>query len=155
MLLRCPGRARRYIDDALEQDLGSLRAEGVGRVVCLLPDEELERLDVGDLFEVLDSLGFIHHHLPIVDGSTPRDDARLLELCAVLEEALSRGETVAIHCQAGLGRTGTVAAALLIVRGLAPSEAVDCIRRARPGSIENESQEAYLHQLAQAVAHRA
>jgi atypical dual specificity phosphatase len=40
----------------------------------------------------------------------------------------------------GLGRTGTVIAAYLISRGWDAGEAVDYVRRLRPGSIQTESQ---------------
>ncbi len=138
------------MDEALDDDLGALRAEGVGRVVCLLPDDELEGLGVADLFEALHAGGFTAHHLPVVDGSIPHDEEALFALLGDLELALAAGETIAIHCRAGLGRTGTLAAAILIARGLPPAAAIDAVRDARPGAIETDRQEAYLHQLAQA-----
>lgn len=149
LLVACPGRTRRYVDEALDEDLGALRAEGVGRVVCLLPEDELEGLGVADIFDALYAGGFAQHHLPIVDGSIPGDVDALLALLGELETALADGETVAIHCRAGLGRTGTIAAAVLIARGLPPSDAIVAVREARPGAIENSRQEAFLHQLAQ------
>ena len=149
VLVACPGRARRYMEEALDEDLGALRAEGVGRVVCLLPDDELEQLGVSDLFEALHAGGFVAHHLPLVDGSIPADESALTDLLTELEQALADGETVAIHCRAGLGRTGTLAAASLIARGLPPADAIAAVRSPRPGTIENARQEAFLHQLPQ------
>jgi len=58
---------------------------------------------------------------------------------------LDRGDSVALHCRAGLGRTGTVAARVLLERGLNVQAAVDLVRQARPGAIETQVQEAYLH----------
>ncbi len=48
---------------------------------------------------------------------------------------------VAVHCAAGLGRTGVVLACYLIDKGLNATNAIARIRRLRPGSIETEDQE--------------
>ena len=52
------------------------------------------------------------------------------------------GEPVAVCCGAGLGRTGTVLAAVLVRRGLPAREAIHEVRAQRPGSIETPEQEA-------------
>ena len=49
---------------------------------------------------------------------------------------------------AGLGRSGLLAAALLVWRGVAADEAIAAIRRCRPGAIETEGQERYIRSLA-------
>jgi atypical dual specificity phosphatase len=48
---------------------------------------------------------------------------------------------VAVHCGAGLGRTGTVVAAYFVTRGMGPREAVAKVRDLRPGSVETAEQE--------------
>ena len=47
----------------------------------------------------------------------------------------------------GIGRTGTIAARLLVEFGVAPEEAIQMIRRARPGTIETMAQEEYVLRL--------
>ena len=49
-----------------------------------------------------------------------------------------------IHYRGGLGRTGTVAARLLVEFGMGPEEAIAAVRKARPGAIENAEQEDYV-----------
>ena len=49
-----------------------------------------------------------------------------------------------LHCAAGLGRTGTLAARLLIASGCAAAGAIATVRQARPGAIESDAQEEFL-----------
>ena len=49
-----------------------------------------------------------------------------------------------IHCRAGLGRSGMIAARLLVERGMAPEQAIIEVRAARPGAIETEAQERWI-----------
>ncbi|XP_063056832.1 dual specificity protein phosphatase CDC14AB isoform X2 [Engraulis encrasicolus] len=76
--------------------------------------------------------GFSHHELFFPDGSAPPDDImrRFLHLCENTRGA------VAVHCKAGLGRTGTLIGCYLMkhYRFTAP-EVIAWIRICRPGSI--------------------
>jgi len=58
------------------------------------------------------------------------------------------GEAIVIHCRGGLGRTGIVAARLLVEFGEAPEGALFRVRRARAGTVENRLQEGYVRGLA-------
>ncbi|NYT26421.1 ADP-ribosylglycohydrolase family protein, partial [Alcaligenaceae bacterium] len=53
-----------------------------------------------------------------------------------------------LHCRAGLGRAGTLAAHLLVELGTPPAEAVELVRRARTGAIQTSAQEAHVHRVA-------
>jgi atypical dual specificity phosphatase len=64
-----------------------------------------------------------------------------LDRCvSAIQRALEQGMGVAIHCTAGLGRTGTVLACYLIGQGQSAQNAIARMRRLRPGSIETEEQ---------------
>lgn len=76
--------------------------------------------------------GFEHHDLFFVDGSTPSDAIlqRFLNICESTEGA------IAVHCKAGLGRTGTLIACYLMKHyRFTAAEAIAWIRICRPGSI--------------------
>ena len=51
-----------------------------------------------------------------------------------------------LHCLAGLGRTGMMAARLLVDLGMAPALAVAEVRKVRPRAIQTEEQEKYVYQ---------
>jgi atypical dual specificity phosphatase len=53
---------------------------------------------------------------------------------------ISEQAPVYVHCYAGYGRAGTIAAAWLIKNGMSAVEAVRTIRKLRPGAIEVDDQ---------------
>ncbi|XP_070831150.1 dual specificity protein phosphatase CDC14AB-like isoform X1 [Chaetodon trifascialis] len=76
--------------------------------------------------------GFEHHDLFFLDGTTPSDliIRRFLHVCE------STGGAVAVHCKAGLGRTGTLIGCYLMKHfRFTAAEAIAWIRICRPGSI--------------------
>ncbi len=129
----------------LDAELHSLRQDhGVDRLVCLLEAHELEALGLGDLLSSAEATGISARRFPIPDGSVPESPENMDTLVKDLLEALSAGDTVFLHCWAGLGRTGTVAAACLIARGTGAPEAIQAVRYSRPGAVESVGQEAFL-----------
>jgi protein-tyrosine phosphatase len=57
-----------------------------------------------------------------------------------LDQALSTGKNVGIHCRQGIGRSATIASSLLVMRGIDPEEALIRVANARgcrvPDTIE-------------------
>jgi atypical dual specificity phosphatase len=88
--------------------------------------------------------GLEHYRFPIHDMSVPTFSVmdRIVE---TIRREVSSGRRVAVHCGAGLGRTGLVLACYLVRIGLDPDTAIQEVRQARPGSIETMEQETFVH----------
>jgi atypical dual specificity phosphatase len=56
-----------------------------------------------------------------------------------------------VHCQAGIGRTGTMLAAYLIGTGMSAEEAIAIVRRRNPHSVESDDQRTFLEQYAKSA----
>jgi len=66
---------------------------------------------------------------------------------AELHRIIDGGGKILIHCRCGNGRAGTVAALMLIERGMTVDDAIYAVRKVRPEAIENLEQETYLRTL--------
>lgn len=147
----CPGRWRLIGNlgvehNGLEQDLAAIRAWGATAVLSLMEQDEFESLGITAIGQYTQRLGMVWYHLPIVDFQAPgpafeqRWDACGPNILA----RLRKGERIMIHCLAGLGRTGTVAARILVELGALSGAAIDHVREARPGAIQSPQQERYV-----------
>ena len=114
------------------EDLEWLRKQGIELLLSLTEDPPRR--------DWVNSAGLMLVHEPMIDMAAP--DQEQLERCvAVILKAHGRKMGVAIHCAAGLGRTGVVVACFFIDKGLNAKNAIARVRRLRPGSIETEEQE--------------
>ena len=136
----------------LVQAVAAYRAAGARLVVSLLPEGEAIDLGLHALGAACTGAGLTWARCPIDDYAAPGSafEHNWTSVAPLIHALLDKGEGVAMHCRAGLGRTGTVAARILIERGLPWRQAMACVRLARPGAIETPAQEAYLEGLAAA-----
>ena len=83
-------------------------------------------------------------HVPLIDHMPPSID-HINKSVNILLDTLYKGDSMAVHCEAGKGRTGTILGCFLMKRDdLSAVESISLIRKIRPGSIES-SQEKSLH----------
>lgn len=131
----------------LSEDLATLKAEGVGRVLCLATPDELHRYGVDDLPSVLRGAGFEVRELPILDQEAG-SQAEMIEALRWVEEGLSRGQRIVFHCVGGVGRTGMAAASFLRTRGVKAERAIGLVRAVRsPRAVETSEQERFVEEF--------
>lgn len=134
-----PGRYRPFPEDRAE-----IEGRGISTVIRLVSDYETERKSP----EYMDGLRsgifpWTDIHFPIPDFGIPSDIDEFRRLVRKVTKRLGSGERLLLHCAAGIGRTGTVAAAILIGLGLGYAEAIRLVGLA--GSYaEDESQITFL-----------
>ena len=120
--------------------LHKYKEEKVSVIVLLAEDEECLRKARCDLRTLYIQEGFQVIHLPIRDFSVPSKEDLERVVKITVEHARS-GQNIAIHCNAGIGRTGLFAAFMAKqVFGSSGEEAIDWVRQYIPGAVESHEQ---------------
>ena len=146
-MVHCPGRLEADlfaapIEGDVEGHIGVIADWGAHALVSLIEREEFAWYGVEALPALVAGRGIRHLHLPIVDMGVPdeRFESAWRTDGAALRGMLLDGKRIVVHCLAGLGRTGTVTARLLVELGARPLDAIETVRRARPGTIQTADQ---------------
>jgi len=80
-------------------------------------------------------------HLVVEDFGAPSME-ELIQAVDFIDQQISSGRPVMVHCAAGKGRTGAVLGAYLVKKqNLTAEQAIEKLRSMRPGSVQSISQE--------------
>ncbi|MGC2448800.1 MAG: dual specificity protein phosphatase family protein [Candidatus Sulfotelmatobacter sp.] len=139
--------------DWLEDDIADWKRSGIQSVLSLLTAGEQLELGLGDEGREVQRQGLEFSSYPIPDLQVPRSEAKLAEVLDNVAGGLSNGRNVLIHCRQGIGRTGLVAACLLVKSGMSPGAAVEAVSAARGMSVpETAEQRDWVERYAPAFA---
>ncbi|GAB4189752.1 MAG: hypothetical protein Tsb002_17130 [Wenzhouxiangellaceae bacterium] len=123
-----------------QEDLQSIAELGIDTVVTLLekplPAVDFDRHQIRLL------------HFPIVDMDVPELQPTV-QFIEEIEQLLTQGRRIVVHCRAGLGRTGTILACILVHRGATPGGAIEQLRRLQPLYIQTDEQLAFVSRYAE------
>jgi protein-tyrosine phosphatase len=135
--------ARPRGNDWLSDEIQSWREAGIDVVVSLLTAPENLELGLVDESKVAKNVGINFVSFPISDYSVPASEEAVLELSRNLNDMLSMGKCVGIHCRQSIGRSGLIAACLLVVAGETPADAFEQVIAGRgapvPDTLEQQN----------------
>jgi atypical dual specificity phosphatase len=129
------------------RELEDLYREGFRTIISLL--DENEQTPYYDTVGI-EAMGFKRYSIPIQDFTAP-ELADFKTFMEIVINSLKEGK-VLVHCQGGIGRTGTMAAAYWMKKGLSANEAIKKIRNSMPGAVEIPEQEESLLELEAFIA---
>ena len=90
---------------------------------------------------------------PIPDRGIPASTRDAVRLMGEIANALQQGKNVAVHCRQGVGRSGLIAAGVLMNSGMNPGEAIRVVSSVRGAAIpETSEQRQWTEQLPLAVS---
>jgi len=135
--------------EALEGQMAHLAERGVDQVVSLLEPAEAADLGLADEGGAAERHGMGFYNFPITDHGVPANAAYYRRVASAVERRLNAGQTIVIHCRAGLGRAPSLAIAALIEAGLHPDEAILRVGKARGRPVpETDEQLAFIREFA-------
>lgn len=127
--------------DWLSDDISALKLEGIERLVSMLEGDEARELGLDEEAARCTEHGLLFDYFAIVDRGVP-ERAAFAEKVRVLSDAVKAGETVAVHCRAGIGRSGLMCACILIRLGVDPETAIETVSRSRGVAIPDTAEQA-------------
>lgn len=131
----CPGTK----DSSLVDSLATLKQAGASAVISLLPASELATNGAEDIGKQCQAQDMAWFHLPVADEQVPLEDfgqGWKASKQSILER-LNAGQDIAIHCKGGSGRTGLIAARIMVEAGIPRADAIALVQALRPKAIQH------------------
>jgi len=136
--------------DHIIEDLEEVSELNPDKIIVLLANADLIYYysTISLLFDIYKQLKIPYIHFPIGDFGVPNNLNRFNSLVRVIVSSLKEGD-VLIHCAAGKGRSGLLAACILVFGGTEAGKAIRYIRMKRLGAIETKAQEDFIYEYEQ------
>ena len=109
--------------DWLEDEATAWADAGLDVIVSMLDAEEIQSFKLENEGEFCESNGIEFFSFPVTDRSVPATDETFFRCLEKLKKLLLQGKNIGIHCRQSIGRAPLLAAVLMILFGIEPSEA--------------------------------
>ena len=147
--MRRGGGQHRAVADAWVDEPGVVRLPGGALVRGRRLTDPVSPADFALLLADGPVPAWSHRRLRWPDFWVPLDRADALDALREVRRRAVAGERVEVACRGGVGRTGTALAALAVLDGLAPRDAVAWARREyHPRAVETPWQRRWLRRVA-------
>ncbi|HWK07884.1 MAG TPA: protein-tyrosine phosphatase family protein [Puia sp.] len=123
--------ARPRGNEWLEEDILSLKKQGVQTIVSLLDRNEIYELGLEKEPELCLQNGIEYVNFPIADRNVPKSDPGFHNFIGQLKEKITAGRHMVIHCRMGIGRSTIIAGCLLITPGYKTDDIIAHISKIR------------------------
>jgi protein-tyrosine phosphatase len=127
--------------DWLLDEVEAWKEAGVDVVVSLLTCAEDSELALASEADIVTKKGLTFINFPIADYSVPGSKRSAQQLACKLNDLLSHGASVGIHCRQGVGRSSLLAACVLVVSGESAETAFAHIETARGASVPDTAEQ--------------
>ena len=132
----------------LQDEVRRWRQAGIDLVISVLESDEAAQLELLDEAKAEDANGIRFISFPIPDRGVPASVPASLALMTTVSSALAEGKNVAVHCRQSIGRSGLIAAGILVNSGVHPEQAIKTVSDARGLAIpETTEQRLWVEQL--------
>lgn len=123
------------------EDLIHVQKQGVDTILSMLQQDEAQGLGLGNEPDLCNALGMRYMSRPIEDMQLPiaTEFQRCIDGVA---QILFHGGHIAIHCRAGIGRSGMVAATVLGLFDHTAAQAIERVSQARGTRVPDTAEQA-------------
>ena len=125
----------------IEDEFFGIAKWGIDRIISLLEHHESIELGLEAEKELSEKNGMEYLSYPIPDRGLPTSVNDYLSFTKRLYHETAGGLNTVIHCRAGIGRTGLVAAGVLLHCGFEPEEAFAHISKKRGVSVPDTEEQ--------------
>lgn len=129
----------------LELDLLEIKKLNISHIFCLMEDHEFHKYNLGNYPNIVSNNGISISQYSIIDGCTPSLEL-MYQMVTNLTNCLKENKNVLIHCMAGMGRTGTLAACFLVHHGYQVKDSISHMQRRREGSLRRSNQQQFIQE---------
>lgn len=130
-----PGRlailAKPQGDDALESEIQGWREAGIDVVVSMLTQTDNEYLGLSAEGELCRTKGLQFISFPLKDFGVPDSVDATVQLVRELNDLLTSGKNIGLHCHGCIGRAPLIASCVLMFSGATAEAAFDLVSAAR------------------------
>lgn len=115
----------------LAQGVRPWQESGINCIVSLLEERETTKLNLENEANECEQNNILFTSFPIRDYGIPESLPKVVQLVRSIELDLLQGQSVGIHCRAGIGRSGLIAGCVLVNLGVPTSDIFPRISRGR------------------------